>query len=49
VISKLIRAPETIDKFIKAESKDEIMRLLLEFERKSMFFNNQLEATNKSG
>ncbi|MCF7870228.1 MAG: PTS sugar transporter subunit IIA [Candidatus Omnitrophica bacterium] len=49
MISKLIRAPETIEKFIKAESKEDIMRLLLEFERKSMFFNNQLEATNKSG
>ncbi|MCF7870599.1 MAG: PTS sugar transporter subunit IIA [Candidatus Omnitrophica bacterium] len=47
VISKLIRVPETIDKFIKAESKNKIMRLLLEFERRSMFFNSQLETTNK--
>lgn len=47
VISKLIRAPETVDKFIKAESKEEVMRLLLEFERKSIFFNNRLETANK--
>lgn len=47
MISKLIRMPETIGKFIKAESKEEIMRLLLEFERRSMFFNSQLETTSK--
>ncbi|MCF7874476.1 MAG: PTS sugar transporter subunit IIA [Candidatus Omnitrophica bacterium] len=49
MISKLIRESGSIDKFIKAKSEDEIIRLSLEFERKSMFFNNPLETTNKSG
>jgi mannitol/fructose-specific phosphotransferase system IIA component (Ntr-type) len=41
MISKLLHIPNIIEKFMHAESKEQIIRILLEFEREKLFPNNK--------
>jgi len=40
-ISKLLHVPGVVDKIINAKTKDQIMRLLLEFDRKYLFISKK--------
>jgi len=45
-ISKFFHMPDAVEKLIEAETKDEVIRLLLHFDRESMRAGNKLEVVS---